>query len=349
VFVENGSYGIYAFTNEGNIELNLVTVWGSDGGVGPGADDLTDYGAILEAGGDVTVSNSTFQLNTDVGLGILGGGQVNLSNVVVNQNGGNGVEVYSLTTAGPICSGEQPVNIVVTVDGTLYANNGGYGLLVKPGPGGTVMFVNPSTFGGNGLGDYLIDLSQDFKDCTPGSNEEKPGDDGKGPLIVDVPETGGPTVEQDCNTYTGTILKLPDGTWVQIGCPFEGSSHLEEVLEGNLPSLLGAGRDFIQGIDLRLTDGTGNVLLNEDGTVTIHFVLPEDADARSYSILFWDETLNAGAGGWVQLPVYEVGTLFPLHPDNPDDARTIFSGVRQVGNVVTVTVDFSGMFILVSP
>ena len=109
------------------------------------------------------------------------------------------------------------------------------------------------------------------------------------------------------------------------------------------------GTDFTTAISLGLTDAQGYIILNEDGTVTINFVIPEDSRARSYSILFWDTTLNNGAGGWVQLPPYEVGTSFPLNPDDPNDNRTIISGVKQVGNVVTVTVDFSGVFALVSP
>ncbi|HMB22125.1 MAG TPA: right-handed parallel beta-helix repeat-containing protein, partial [Anaerolineales bacterium] len=233
-FVENGSYGIYAFTSEGNINLNLVTVSGSDGAVGPGADNLTDYGAILEAGGDVTVTNSTFQLNTEVGLGIISGGQVNLNNVVADQNGGNGVEIYSITTAGPICEGDEPVNITITVNGGTFTDNGGYGLLAKPGPEGTVTINGLPNFTGNDLGEYLIDLSQEFEDCTCEPEPEEPPVT-KGPKVVEVPSTGGPTVEQDCEMYSGTILKLPDGTWVEIGCPFEGFSKLEEVTPENLP------------------------------------------------------------------------------------------------------------------
>jgi hypothetical protein len=51
----------------------------------------------------------------------------------------------------------------------------------------------------------------------------------------------------------------------------------------------------------------------------------------------------------VKLPLYEVGTSFPLNPENPDDPRTILSGVKRDGNLVTATVNFSGVFILVSP
>jgi hypothetical protein len=154
-------------------------------------------------------------------------------------------------------------------------------------------------------------------------------------------------VEQDCELYSSTILKLPNGTWMKVGCPYEGFSLLEELTEENLPGQLGAGASFAGGVTVSLLDGEGNVILNEDGTVTINFLVPEGSRARGYSILFWDISLNGGTGGWVTLPLYEEGTSFPLNPDNPDDLRTIISGVQQVGNIVTVTVNFPGMFILV--
>jgi hypothetical protein len=46
--------------------------------------------------------------------------------------------------------------------------------------------------------------------------------------------------------------------------------------------------------------------------------------------------------------LFEEGTSFPLHPENPDDERVILSGVRQVGDVITATVNFSGVFALVA-
>ncbi|CAG1013498.1 hypothetical protein ANAEL_04719 [Anaerolineales bacterium] len=348
-FIENGSYGIYASTAKGNINVDLVTVTGDNGvddAVVGEADNLTDYGAVLVAGtGDVFVSNSSFNLNTNVGLKVVSGGQVDLVNVVADQNGGNGIEVYSTSTAQPICSGDSPVNITVNVDGGTFTNNGGYGLLVKPGPQGTLVFANPSTFGGNALGDYLLDLSQGYKDCTP---EPKDPPVKKEPKVVDVPSTGGPVVEQECDTYTSTILNLPNGTSVEIGCPFTGFNKLEEVSLADLPGPLGDGITFEAAIMLGLIDAEGNILLNEDGTVTVKFMIPTDARGRRHSILFWDATLNDGQGGWIQLPPYEIGTSFPLNPDNPDDPRTIISGVKQVGDTVTVTVNFPGIFVLVT-
>jgi hypothetical protein len=324
VFIENGSYGIYAGTSEGNISLDLVTVTGND---------VTGTGAALVTGtGSVFVSDSSFDLNTAVGLWVVSGGAVDLVNVTADGNGGNGVEVYSTSTAEAICPEDEVISIPVTVDAGVFTNNGEYGLMVKPGPLGTLTFTTPSTFGGNILGDYLLDVSDpESKDCTP--KEEEPTET-KEPLVVEVPSTGGTPVEQDCEIYSGTILKLPNGTWMKVGCPYEGFSLIEELSEEQLPGQLGAGTDFAGGVNVSLLDGEGNVILNEDGTVTINFLIPEDSRARGYSILFWDPTLNDG-------------TSFPLNPDNLNDRRTIVSGVQQVGNIVTVTVNFSGMFVLV--
>lgn len=341
-FVENGSYGIYAATNQGDINLDHVTVTGNG---------QTEIGAILKAqnGGSVFVGNSTFELNNGVGLIIVSSPDVDLVNVTADQNGADGVQVYSPYTFSCRCPDSQPSSVIVNVDGGTFTNNGGYGLTVKPGPEGDLIFVNPSVFGGNTLGDYLLDLSDPAECPDEVCNCEEENDEPKDPNIVYVPSTGGEPVEQDCELFSSTILELPNGTWVNVGCPFEGFSNLEELLEGNLPGQLGAGTDFVSGVTVSLTDGEGNTTLNQDGTITITFKLPENSRDRSYSILFWDPTLNDGEGGWVKLPVYEFGTSFPLHPDNSEDERVIVSGVQQVGDTVTVTVNFPGVFILVTP
>jgi hypothetical protein len=347
-FVENGSVGIYANTSEGNINLDNDTVTGDNGidDGAPGADDLTDYGAVLK-GNNIFVSNSSFNLNTEVGLRVVAGGQVDLVNVTADQNGGNGVEVYSTNSGSSVCPDEAVVNIVVNADGGTFTANIGYGLMVKPGPGGNLVFINPSTFGGNGLGDYLLDLSAPSESGDCGHKDETPSDS-KGPKIVQVPATGGTPVVQECDLFSSTILELPNGTWINVGCPFEGFSNLEEILQENLPGELGAGTNFSAGITVSLTDDGGNTTLNEDGTITINFKIPEDSRGRGYSILFWDPTLNGGAGGWVEIPLYEFGTSFPLTPGDPADERLIVSGVQQIGDIMTITVNFPGVFVLVA-
>jgi hypothetical protein len=334
-FVENGSYGIYAGTSSGDINLNNDTVTGNG---------VTAYGAVL-TGVNVFVTGSAFNTNTEVGLKIVASETVELNNVTADGNGGNGVEVYSPYTDGQICPGEQVVNVIVNADGGTFTNNGGYGLMVKPGPEGDLVFINPSTFGGNALGDYLLDLGEPE---TGNCDEDKEPSEPKDPNIVQVPSTGGTPVEQNCDLFSSTILELPNGTWMNVGCPFEGFSNLEELLEEGLPGSLGAGTNFAGAVTVSLTDEDGNSILNEDGTITINFKVPEDSRGRGYAVLFWDPTLNDGAGGWVEMPLFEFGTSFLLNPDNPDDPRTIISGVQQIGDTITLTVNFPGIFVLTS-
>jgi hypothetical protein len=346
-FVENGETGIFAVTNQGDITLSNDIVTGDDGIATTTDDDLTDTGAILitENGGDVFVSNSTFQLNTGNGLVIASSGTVNLTNVTANNNGGNGVEVYSTYTFA--CYG--PTGIQVNVDGGTFQNNAMYGLVVSIGSDGAVAFTGTQTYAGNGEGDYL--LVNDLPDCTP---DEKPEDeehgDGKEPHVVDVPFDGGDPVQQDCEQYSSTILQLPDGTWVKFGCPFEGFTELKGLNLEDLPDGLGAGLEFVAGLQVGLLDLNNAVItINEDGTITITFMIPPDSNGRGHDILYWDPTANDGQGGWATLPPAQFGDNdVPIHPENPEDGRRVRSGVWNDGTSVTVTVNFPGIFVLVA-
>lgn len=353
-FVENGAYGIYASASSGDITLDQVTVIGDngvdDGAVG--ADNLTDYGAALATwgSGTILVQDSTFTLNTKTGLEIVAGGTVNLVNVTATNNGGNGVEVYSVYTGDCRCPDSTVVSVAVHVTGGSFEDNvGGYGLMVKPGPGGTLEFGTPSTsvFGGNGLGDFLLDLS-DPEACVKCGCDEPPAPP-KDPIVIDVPFTGGDPERLDYEDFSKTILRLPNGSSASFTSPeSESFGTLEGLLEKDLPGRLGAGVDFIGGMSVSLMDEEGNPLeANPDGSITVKFKLPEDARGK-FSILYWDPTLNDGKGGWVQLPLFEVGTSFPLNADDPEDERTVLSGVQQVGDTITVTVNFPGTFVLVS-
>ena len=335
-FEENGSYGIYASTSKGDIELDQVNVIGNN---------VTNYGAVINTngGGNVLVTDSVFNLNTGVGLKVIASGKVDLVNVTADQNGGNGVEVYSTYTASCRCPESKVVNVAVNVDG-IFTDNTGYGLMVKPGPEGTLVISPSTTFGGNGLGEYLLDLSEPA-DCEKCGCDEPPTETKK-PNVVQVPFVNGEPVEQDCDLFSSTVLELPDGTWANVGCPYTGFSKLESLEKEKIPGSLGAGANYLAGIILSLTDGEGNAILNEDGTVTITFKINEDSRSRSYSVLFWDPELNDGKGGWIQLPLFEAGTSFPLHPDDPEDGRVITSGVKQVGDTITFTVNFPGIFVL---
>jgi hypothetical protein len=334
-FTGNNMRGIKAITSEGNITLSGVNVAGTN---------VTDIGAWAKAinGGNVSVQNSTFTNTTQTGLIAVSGVQVDLVSLTVTGNAGNGVEVYSTYTYA--CFGST--GILVNVDNGTYASNGFTGIFAKPGPDGTVNVITPPTFTPvNGTGDLVIDLS----DPCQGKEEEKP-DEGNGLNVVDVPFKGGEPVAQDCFNYSSTILRLPNGTWVKFGCPFEGFTVLEGLNEDELPDSLGAGADFVAGISYGMTDLENAVVtFNKDGTITITFQIPEDSHARSYDILYWDPAANNGAGAWVTLPQSKFGQgLTPLNPNDPADGRMIKRGVKQKGDTVTVTVNFTGIFVLVA-
>ena len=345
-FTENGHYGIYAAASGGDIQVDTVTVTGDDGVATTSNDDLTDIGALLLSyNGNIFVTDSAFNLNTQTGLIVVGNDTIELVNVTADGNGVNGVEAYTTQTYYCRDAGETDNSVTVNVDGGTFTNNGEYGILATAGPAGTLNFIAPAVFGGNGLGDYMLDLTL-AEECPPEPVEEP---EENNPQVVSVPTQDNLPVEQDCDNFTSTILELADGTWVNVGCPYEGFSNLESLIETDLPGALGAGTVFVNGMMVSLTDDDGNSILNEQGFVTINFMLPENSRGRTHSVLYWDPTLNAGQGGWMKLPVFEQGTTFPLHPENPDDPRMVISGVQIVDNMVTFTVNFPGIFILTTP
>ncbi len=329
-FTGNANYGLFAKSAAGNISVTNVTANGN-----------SEAGAFLKtfSGGNVTVDTGTFNSNTLSGLVIASSGQVDLNNVTANANGSYGAEVYSTYTY--FCSG--PNNITVNVDGGTYSNNLFYGLYVAPGAAGTLVFVNPVTYApANGSGDYQLVLQD--PECP---NDIKPVS--KPLKIVDVPFKAGLPVGQECDLYSGSMLVLPNGTSVKITCPYTGETQLEGLEEGDLPGLLGAGGTFVQGISVKFnSEGQPVLVLTEGGLLTLSFDIPADSRGRRHSILFWDSTANNGVGAWIQLPPFEFGTSFKLNPDDPDDKRVILTGVRQEGNTMVATVNFPGIFILVS-
>ncbi len=161
-------YGLQV-TTLGNIAVNMTT-----------ASDNALFGAHLDAGGDVAVSNSNFnnQISdptvTDPtqqgrGLEIISGGNVFLSNVFVDNNqtfGANiqaGGDIYldTVTATNNALNGVDVKGACTTVfliNGN-YANNGGYGLSIVNA------LLNQSgapAFTGNGAGDIF----QDPGSCT---------------------------------------------------------------------------------------------------------------------------------------------------------------------------------------
>lgn len=144
----------------GNIFLDGVTASGN-----------TLFGALLDAGMDVQIANSTFSNNTTGsttvvlgrGLEVISDGSVTMQNVVLDSNQTFGANIQ--TTAGFVAldnvtatnNGTNGVEVEVAgcstvfqINGT-YTGNGEYGLTIANG----LLNRSGGVFGGNGVGDIL--------------------------------------------------------------------------------------------------------------------------------------------------------------------------------------------------
>lgn len=349
VFAGNGSYGLYAVTQQGNITLDNVTVDG-DGDPSPTiVDPTTSIGAFLISygGGVITVQDSNFANTTGYGLEVVGtfggpGPAIQLTDIMIRDNGDDGAHLLSGWVFG--CFG--PMNIEAAVDGGTYQNNASYGIYAAPGPAGVLTLSGAITFAANTNGDTFVDL---FDPCVP--EPPKPPEPPSLPVnVVEVPDTGGTPVEVNCDDFSATVLILPNGDEVRYTCPGGGMFIIHHLNQGELPAPLAVGPRFVaaMGVDVS-QDGAPKIVEEEGGYFLVTFQIPANMADEQFSILYWDPTAKSGEGDWIELPRDRFrGESYPLHPETPEDEMLILRGVRQQGNTVTVKVNFTGTFVLVA-
>jgi hypothetical protein len=94
-------------------------------------------------------------------------------------------------------------------------------------------------------------------------------------------------------------LLLPDGSTVTLFVPYSGFSAIftPETLS-SIPGLPG-GMIFHNSTTLSLfLDGEPIGEMPDGVTLTYAFPVPAGVDLGSLNVLFWDENLNDGLGGW---------------------------------------------------
>jgi hypothetical protein len=327
-FAGSSSVGIRAITSEGDITFTNVD---TDNGDAPGS-----FGAWLKSysGGSIAVTGGVFA-NAETGLFIVGTADVTLTDVTAENNTGDGAVIESGWVFG--CFG--PDGIPVTVDGGTYQDNGGFGIVIYPGPNGTGTLAGTIAFLNNTDGDTNIDLE---KSCNPGS-DEKPA---KPYQVVEVSGLGDDPVQPDCETFAGVMMILPDLSQVKVNCPVNDAVTVATVAEEDLPGPLPKTVTLIAG--LVVTAGEEG-LLPDGGSIRMCFKIPAESAGKHFAILFWDPMANGNLGGWIELPVNQFGgQIFPLHPDTPEDGMLILEGVNQSGDCVCARVNFTGTFVLVA-
>ena len=72
----------------------------------------------------------------------------------------------------------------------------------------------------------------------------------------------------------------------------------------SLPNFMSAQYTFISGLKVAvMLNGKVMTTLPSGKTLTLSFVIPTSFVTRNLAILYWDTTLNNGAGGWVRLNI----------------------------------------------
>ena len=87
-----------------------------------------------------------------------------------------------------------------------------------------------------------------------------------------------------------------------------GSGAVADIITGtvaSLPFALPSGYQFVASLNVAIFDENGATLkkLPPGSWMNLSFVLPDNYASQTFMLLYWDETLNDGMGGWVELPI----------------------------------------------
>jgi hypothetical protein len=167
-----------------------------------------------------------------------------------------------------------------------------------------------------------------------------------------VPITGSEPVDLSCDA--ATIIRMPSGNFITAPaalCEMQGI--LTQEFEESLPAALPEGT-FVDAFSFNML--IGDVLVTNlptDTHLKYDFNIPANLLDKNFVVYYWDASAKEGTGDWVALPGYSEKDGKPvisqLYPDKPEDARTIFSGVRLVNeHYIEFEINFSGMFIVVA-
>ena len=119
------------------------------------------------------------------------------------------------------------------------------------------------------------------------------------------------------------------------------SGEVAEIVVGtedNLPSVLPTRYQFMSSLKVSIFDERGVAVeaLPFGTWLNLSFALPEDYAGYTFVLLYWDETLNGGLGGWVEIPV-EIMVRGALGDANMADLLSYFRyWDGDVGEWVTV-------------
>jgi hypothetical protein len=221
----------------------------------------------------------------------------------------------------------------------------------------TITIVDKTT------GDLDGDGIADAKDnCRTVPNPDQKDSDGNGvgdacetpktPLTLGlfVPITGSEAIPFNCQA--NTTFRLITGDFVTSTntlCGYDGQLSLE--YETTLIKKIPAGI-FANALSLIVLKNGGVAdPLPVDTHLTYAFNLPTSLAGKTLVVYYWDEKANKGQGDWVELPAYTEKegkpVIVSLYPDDPNELRSIFSGVKVTDDhYLTFGANFAGLYVV---
>jgi len=124
------------------------------------------------------------------------------------------------------------------------------------------------------------------------------------------------------------------------------ASSLKRESEGTIPKGTSGNLEFVSALTVEIyVDELQVDIVPNQQSITVSFIIPEELIGREFVILYWDETLNSGLGGWVEI---EMTILYwDTRLESWIDKTTLNSAVNYVteGRAIA-TADFTGTFVL---
>jgi Ca2+-binding RTX toxin-like protein len=118
------------------------------------------------------------------------------------------------------------------------------------------------------------------------------------PWIILPASHGNLPIDITCQTCGGVILSLEDGNRIFLGVGNGSQASLTTIQ--TLPASLPQGFNSIHQMTVQIFQN-GQQLSATSGYIQVSFALPACLKDADIAILFWDETLNDGMGGWVEV------------------------------------------------
>jgi len=285
----NNVLGLSATAIHGSVTLNNAVATGND------------FGAEVDAAGNVAITGGNFSNNRQDGLGAwsLSSGDVTLNNVIATGNGRDGAFAHAY-------------NGNVTVNGGNFSNNRQGGLFVHSG--GIATFNNVTAIG-NGSGDEYSYGAGAYGslDVICGNYS---GNDGYGLwLSGGNVYLGGPNLDRNtlgayyqeagtisfgkCGESGGRGFK-PQNNLLPLLPISQVVAEMTSLTLEQLPADLPEGKIFVSELTVTLMLDGEEVNEAPDG-VQVAFDIPDNAESTIFTVLFWNGT------AWVEVPSTVVG------------------------------------------